>query len=136
WGFYSPGIACPSGWATATTVSYGMTHSGPLDQLLYRAVSLLVEGEKAAVCCPDNFSLERQYGNGLHCTSLDANVVHTGRMISCSKSQAATTYTSTLSNFNTWISAAPVIQIVWQASDTPPPTTSSVEASTVSSIST
>lgn len=51
WGLfavYSPGLACPAGWTTATVVSAEMT-----DRLTARdVISRLEHGETAAFCCP------------------------------------------------------------------------------------
>lgn len=45
---YSPGLACPSGWTTATVVSAEMTYSFSARDVIGR----LEKGETAAFCCP------------------------------------------------------------------------------------
>ncbi|KAK0707955.1 hypothetical protein B0H67DRAFT_457979, partial [Lasiosphaeris hirsuta] len=55
WGFYSPGILCPYGWTTATTVAPGEVASGTDSAEQVR--SLLRDDETAAFCCPQDFTI-------------------------------------------------------------------------------
>ncbi|KAK3949234.1 hypothetical protein QBC32DRAFT_349688 [Pseudoneurospora amorphoporcata] len=50
WGFFSPGLACPSGWTTAgPTISYGQIEK---DDVVGNIVNVLEAGETAGFCCP------------------------------------------------------------------------------------
>ncbi|KAK1775001.1 hypothetical protein QBC45DRAFT_445592 [Copromyces sp. CBS 386.78] len=60
WGFFSPGLACPSGWTTAgPIVSYGQMEKdgGGVGNI----VDVLEAGETAGFCCPSGFNLELTY---------------------------------------------------------------------------
>jgi hypothetical protein len=46
WGFYSPGLACPTGYTTACTAEYG---NRPGWEIQFK----LVPGETAIGCCPE-----------------------------------------------------------------------------------
>ncbi|KAK3402341.1 hypothetical protein B0T20DRAFT_137298 [Sordaria brevicollis] len=59
WGFYSPGLACPSGWTTTgPTLSYGQPERG---DGMGNILEVLEEGERAGFCCPSGFNLELTY---------------------------------------------------------------------------
>jgi hypothetical protein len=45
WGFYSPGLACPTGYTTACTAVHGGRSEWPIE-------FTLVPGETAVGCCP------------------------------------------------------------------------------------
>jgi hypothetical protein len=46
WGFYSPGVACPTGYTAACTAEYGKRADWPIQ-------FVLVAGETAIGCCPE-----------------------------------------------------------------------------------
>lgn len=48
--FYSPGLACPSGWSTAATVTSGQGGGSAM----FNGVMMdtFLPGETAAICCP------------------------------------------------------------------------------------
>jgi hypothetical protein len=114
WGFYSPGLACPSGWTTATSLSHGMVTTGSLDVRLYSAVPLLVEGEAAAFCCPEDYSIDRehviQWPPGPHCLSVDPRREY--RMVGCNQQTWTQTFTDDPSDSQTWLSVAPALQLI------------------------
>ncbi|KAM7220406.1 hypothetical protein V8F06_004185 [Rhypophila decipiens] len=62
YGFFSPGLQCPSGWFTQQYhISYGMDLTeGENTNYLYfsRVVDVLTKGETAAWCCPGDFSMQ------------------------------------------------------------------------------
>ncbi len=45
WGFYSPGVACPTGYTAACTAEYGAEPEWPIQFVLF-------PGETAIGCCP------------------------------------------------------------------------------------
>ncbi|KAJ6438852.1 transmembrane alpha-helix domain-containing protein [Purpureocillium lavendulum] len=53
--FYSPGLSCPSSWRTVATATAGGDGRGGTVVNGIR-VDTLLEGETAAVCCPQNFT--------------------------------------------------------------------------------
>ncbi|KAK3315831.1 hypothetical protein B0H66DRAFT_640777 [Apodospora peruviana] len=55
WGFHSPGLSCPVGWTTATTLSYGMSMDASAEA--NRALDFLEPDETAAFCCPNGFDI-------------------------------------------------------------------------------
>ncbi|KAK1828062.1 hypothetical protein QBC39DRAFT_265920, partial [Podospora conica] len=72
-GFYSPGIVCPNGWTTATTIEYDL--SSPANSLL-EPTTLLSNGETAALCCPQGLDLQLQentdiapFVKGIYCVT-------------------------------------------------------------------
>ncbi|KAK3297113.1 uncharacterized protein B0H64DRAFT_372513 [Chaetomium fimeti] len=56
WGFYSPGLACPTGYTSACTAEYGRRQDWDLQ-------FTLVEGETAVGCCPTGFKCTNLNGN-------------------------------------------------------------------------
>jgi len=48
WGFYSPGISCPSGWTTFTTFSQDERFTVGISSI----IDLMEPEETAAFCCP------------------------------------------------------------------------------------
>lgn len=56
-GFYSPGIICPNGWTTATTIEFDPSHSA---NSLLHPTTLIGDGEMAALCCPQGLVLQLQ----------------------------------------------------------------------------
>ena len=51
WGFYSPGLSCPSGWLTQpNTMSYGMKSQNMVE--ISWMVELMTADETAVICCP------------------------------------------------------------------------------------
>ncbi|KAM5386661.1 hypothetical protein ACJZ2D_000624 [Fusarium nematophilum] len=56
WGFYSPGVACPSAYTSACTAIYD-------EQPEWDNQFLLRPGETAVGCCPEGFSCTNSNGN-------------------------------------------------------------------------
>lgn len=56
WGFYSPGLACPTGYTTACTAEYGRRPE-------WNIQFTLNPGETAAGCCPSGFTCTNRNGN-------------------------------------------------------------------------
>ncbi|KAJ3548066.1 hypothetical protein NM208_g1193 [Fusarium decemcellulare] len=53
--FFSPGLACPSGWTATGLVTYGMTNSYTADMGDEAATSALKSGETLVRCCPTGY---------------------------------------------------------------------------------
>ncbi|TKA69104.1 hypothetical protein B0A55_08853 [Friedmanniomyces simplex] len=143
WGFaYSPGLVCPSGLVTACEATYG--HSST-----WTPFPAMASGETAAVCCPSGYGCpDSPYGV---CTSY-VSAPATFFVVSCetgsaSGSSGAPTYitlpqtvTPTTAAFttvsaavvSTWLLSANAVQLRWQSTDLPSPTT----ASTISPVNT
>ncbi|KAL2168871.1 hypothetical protein VTG60DRAFT_6773 [Thermothelomyces hinnuleus] len=140
WGFYSPGLVCPSGYTTACTAEYGGRPEWEIE-------FTLIPGETAVGCCPEGFKCTNKNGNT--CIAVETGLrVATGF---CSGSQLAdlaqatfpafvdvpTTITDDGSNeiaVQTYtqevVFLAPMFQLNFQSSDlvtstTPPPTSAS-----------
>ncbi|KAK4246092.1 hypothetical protein C7999DRAFT_33488 [Corynascus novoguineensis] len=78
WGFYSPGLECPSGYTTACTARY----NGRPD---WEIEFSLIPGETAVGCCPEGFMCTNRNGNT--CIATDTELaLATGF---CSGSQVA-----------------------------------------------
>ncbi|KAK4152980.1 hypothetical protein C8A00DRAFT_15763 [Chaetomidium leptoderma] len=58
WGFYSPGLACPTGYTTACTAEYGGRAGWDIQ-------FTLVPGETAVGCCPQDFSCTNRGGGNV-----------------------------------------------------------------------
>ncbi|KAL2128223.1 hypothetical protein VTI74DRAFT_9479 [Chaetomium olivicolor] len=56
WGFYSPGLACPTGYTAACTAQYG-------DRPGWDIEFTLIPGETAIGCCPQGFRCTNLNGN-------------------------------------------------------------------------
>ncbi|KAH6641280.1 hypothetical protein F5144DRAFT_563049 [Chaetomium tenue] len=73
WGFYSPGLACPTGYTAACTAEYGKRSDWEVE-------FTLIPGETAVGCCPEGFRCTNL--NGQTCVAAAANTqltVTTGR---------------------------------------------------------
>ncbi|EAQ93823.1 hypothetical protein CHGG_02058 [Chaetomium globosum CBS 148.51] len=119
WGFYSPGLHCPVGYATACSATGGSGGgSGWPVQFKLR------DGETAVGCCPSGYGCANI--NGQTCTMMatsttiptvtcDGNEIGDGASMTVPSEEASITAFSLL---------APMIQINWQSSDRPKSTTS------------
>ncbi|KAH7324847.1 hypothetical protein B0I35DRAFT_476058 [Stachybotrys elegans] len=56
WGFYSPGLACPTGYVSACTAIHGQRPQWPIQ-------FTLEEGETAIGCCPSGYACTNRHGN-------------------------------------------------------------------------
>lgn len=61
-GFYSPGMICPNGWTTATTIEYDPSN---LENSLLEPATLISDGETADLCCPQGLDLQLQENTGI-----------------------------------------------------------------------
>ncbi|KAL2135722.1 hypothetical protein VTI74DRAFT_7239 [Chaetomium olivicolor] len=73
WGFYSPGVACPTGYTAACTAEYGARPDWSIQFVLF-------PGETAIGCCPEGFRCGNNDGNTCYAIvpTNDATVVPTG----------------------------------------------------------
>ncbi|KAK4041293.1 hypothetical protein C8A01DRAFT_14965 [Parachaetomium inaequale] len=150
WGFYSPGLACPTGYTAACTAQYG-------GRAGWETQFTLIPGETAIGCCPDVLK-------GYKCTNINGNTCIAAKTqltiatASCSGSQVVglgqatipviieitTTETATATSGQGAIAVqttteevlmlAPMFQLNYQASDletgtTSPPSATSTDSS-------
>ncbi|KAM7199969.1 hypothetical protein V8F33_004143 [Rhypophila sp. PSN 637] len=137
YGFFSPGLQCPSGWFTQQYhISYGMDLPETENTnyaYLSRAVDVLTKGETAAWCCPGDHSIQF-YDVGQAYIGYCQLGVSTGDFLisTCLGWPSATESTRVIpdtsfgvlgdSSTTTHItvrglSEAPLIQLVWRAED-------------------
>ncbi|KAH6695071.1 hypothetical protein F5X68DRAFT_186585 [Plectosphaerella plurivora] len=143
WGFYSPGIQCPTGYAEACTTEYQKRGDWP-------AQFSLVEGETAIGCCPSGFECANNYGNTCIQKATQTTNPITVKTASCSGVTAVaiddavypTSVTrivdgDTITELRTMTIYAPMIQMNFRASDlvksSTPPTASSESTAATSS---
>ncbi|KAH6850488.1 hypothetical protein B0I37DRAFT_371758 [Chaetomium sp. MPI-CAGE-AT-0009] len=137
WGFYSPGLACPTGYVTACQAEYG--EKRPEWEVQFS----LVPGETAIGCCPEGFKCTNRNGNT--CLAIDTQVTASTAM--CSGTELVNfgqvTYPAFV-HFTTTVTQetetggqgavamptsqelvlmAPMFQLNFQSSDLAPPTT-------------
>ncbi|KAI5917203.1 hypothetical protein F4810DRAFT_68931 [Camillea tinctor] len=120
WGFYSPGIACPSGYTTAATAVEGGSTGWGLEYSLE-------SGETAAACCPTGYT----------CSSIEVSDTYAQ---TCVVTATSTSFSTVQCDEGTFVSFsgvtvpnsgrsmytlfAPLIQINFQQSDLPATSTS------------
>ncbi|KAM7208285.1 hypothetical protein V8F20_001263 [Naviculisporaceae sp. PSN 640] len=132
WGFYSPGLYCPSGWVKQTLeLSYGMdmpTHTSLNTTRINRALDLLTKDETAAFCCPSHYSAAFY---DLQVSELGAcvEIVTSGDFVVSTcvgwPSVSESTFTLPITDKSRFItlttdegiSVAPIIQLVWRPQD-------------------
>ena len=130
WGFYSPGLVCPTGYASACTAypsgSSPTTTSGPSFSFNYA----LLPQETAVGCCPSGFTCTRNAGVQSCIQRASATTFEVGR---CAGDDLANLRNQTVpqtvtrtdgsesvaTTVNLW---APMIQLNFQSSDLAPPT--------------
>ncbi|KAI0528438.1 hypothetical protein GGR58DRAFT_496010 [Xylaria digitata] len=142
WGFYSPGISCPSGYATSC-VATGTAGGGFPFQFP------LLDGETAVGCCPTGFHCK--YNPGVDGAQTCYSVVTAGSfpVVSCSSGTSndfrdyyvPATVTETVESSSVWLAAtlistvtvfAPLFQLHYQSTDFPPTRSSSTTQTIVS----
>ncbi|KAK3382143.1 hypothetical protein B0T24DRAFT_517498 [Lasiosphaeria ovina] len=113
WGYYSPGLHCPIGYATACSATGG---SGGASG--WPVQFKLLDGETAVGCCPSGYGCANI--NGQTCT-----VVATSTMVqtvTCEGTEmgdfAVQTVPDPAASITAFSLFAPMIQINWQSSDT------------------
>ncbi|KAK4646952.1 uncharacterized protein QC761_100190 [Podospora bellae-mahoneyi] len=120
WGFYSPGLHCPVGYATACAATGG-SGGGSGWPVQFR----LLAGETAVGCCPSGYGCANI--NGQTCTLVVTS--STIPTVTCDGSKSQNFGFQTVPDPEASITAfsifAPMIQINWQSSDRPATTTSS-----------
>ena len=122
WGFYSPGVVCPSGYTSTCTATVGPDGSpAPVASgNSFQFQFALQPGETAVGCCPKGYFCTGTYQT---CLSFATNEVLT--VTKCV--DGTSTVTSTLSVPNPAASTvqlyAPLVQLVWQSSDIKPTVT-------------
>ncbi|KAK4202965.1 hypothetical protein QBC40DRAFT_34570 [Triangularia verruculosa] len=120
WGFYSPGLHCPGGYATACMATGG-SNGGSEWPVQFR----LLAGETAAGCCPSGYACANV--NGQTCIQVvTSSAIPTA---TCDGTKRDNFGFQTVPDVEASITAvslfAPMIQINWQSSDRPVTTTSS-----------
>ncbi|KAL2186702.1 hypothetical protein L209DRAFT_686761 [Thermothelomyces heterothallicus CBS 203.75] len=119
WGFYSPGLHCPVGYATACSATGGA--GGGSD---WPVQFKLRDGETAVGCCPSGYGCANI--NGQTCTSIATSTAVP--IVTCKGSTTGDVETQTVPDDKASITAfsllAPMIQINWQSSDRPASATS------------
>ena len=120
WGFYSPGIACPSGY-TSRCSAVADSEREPGWPLQF----LLAPGETAVGCCPPGFNCHNQ--NGQTCIAIARST--TISTVTCRSGRSEGFDFATIPNVAAGVSSlnifAPMIQIAWRAEDRPPLSSSS-----------
>ncbi|VUC35725.1 unnamed protein product [Clonostachys rosea] len=125
WGFYSPGLVCPSGFTSACIATAGGS-SGWMVQF-----SMTAE-ETAVGCCPSGFQCANI--NGGTCTAVPTST--TVPIVTCSDGASVnfTQLTITESATHPYTFYAPLIQINWKASDRPATVSATATSTTDPSI--
>ncbi|KUJ10486.1 uncharacterized protein LY89DRAFT_627027 [Mollisia scopiformis] len=138
WGFYSPGLVCPSGMYSACSATASRSSGWPVQ-------FGLLSGETAVGCCPSGYTC----ANGYAQTCLTTASQTSFQVVSCqSGSTGLFTYltlpqtlTSTVGSSasvflqDQYVLSAPLIQINWQSSDRISSTTSGFGSSSPTSTS-
>ncbi|KAK3693357.1 hypothetical protein B0T22DRAFT_39168 [Podospora appendiculata] len=114
WGFYSPGLFCPTGYATACSAIGGSGgESG------WPVQFKLLDGETAVGCCPSGYGCANI--NGQVCTMVATST--TVPTVTCEGTKSGDLAFQTVPDAKASITAfslfAPMIQINWQSSDKP-----------------
>lgn len=115
WGFYSPGVACPSGYTSrCSAVADSDREPGWPLQFLQEP------GETAVGCCPTGFNCHNQ--NGQTCIAI-ARTTTVGT-VTCKSGRSEGFEFATVPNVAGGVASlnifAPMIQIAWRAEDRPP----------------
>ncbi|KAK0732005.1 hypothetical protein B0H67DRAFT_474827 [Lasiosphaeris hirsuta] len=112
WGFYSPGVHCPAGYATACSATGG-SGGGSGWPVQFR----LLDGETAVGCCPSGYGCGNI--NGQTCTMIATST--TVPTVTCDGTKSGDFAFQTVPDAEASITAfslfAPMIQINWQSSD-------------------
>ncbi|AEO69847.1 uncharacterized protein THITE_2057645 [Thermothielavioides terrestris NRRL 8126] len=127
WGFYSPGLHCPVGYATACSATGGSGGgSGWPVQFKLR------DGETAVGCCPSGYGCANI--NGQTCTMVATST--TVPTVTCDGNKSGDLAVRTVPDAAASITAlslfAPMIQINWQSSDRPASSTESTRPTATS----
>ncbi|KAK3938459.1 proline-rich receptor-like protein kinase PERK2 [Diplogelasinospora grovesii] len=124
-GFYSPGLDCPVGYATACSATGGSGGSSG-----WPVQFKLLDGETAVGCCPNGYGCANV--NGQTCLTVATST--TVPTVTCDGTKVGAVVTQTVPDVKASITAmslfAPMIQINWQSSDRPQETASSSSALT------
>ncbi|KAK0631440.1 hypothetical protein B0T14DRAFT_417988 [Immersiella caudata] len=114
WGYYSPGIHCPAGYATACSATGG---SGGASN--WPVQFRLSAGETAVGCCPSGYGCANI--NGQTCTLVATST--TIPTVTCDGSRSGDFAFKTVPDAEASVTAfslfAPMFQINWQSSDRP-----------------
>ncbi|KAK3341913.1 hypothetical protein B0T25DRAFT_355911 [Lasiosphaeria hispida] len=112
WGFYSPGVHCPAGYATACSATGG-SGGGSGWPVQFK----LLDGETAVGCCPSGYGCGNI--NGQTCIMIATST--TIPTVTCDGTKSGTFAFQTVPDAEASITAfslfAPMIQINWQSSD-------------------
>ncbi|KAE9369984.1 hypothetical protein N431DRAFT_345662 [Stipitochalara longipes BDJ] len=114
WGFYSPGLICPTGYTSACSATAGSA-------LTWTPEWSLAAGETAVGCCPSQYACTNNQPNVNTCqfvvssTSVPVMTCHSGTTTDFSYLQVPFTVSNTAEP--TFTLYAPLIQINWQSSD-------------------
>ncbi|KAA6412564.1 MAG: hypothetical protein FRX48_03555 [Lasallia pustulata] len=145
WGFYSPGLVCPDGYTSACTASFNPSQSASFQ-------FALSSSETAVGCCPTGFTCLTGQSSVQTCSLSATSVTLSGGICHGSALQdniliipttAATINSSpaSIAGGITYLAIqetaiyAPLIQLVWQASDLTETTSTSSTSSTSTTIS-
>ncbi|KAL2133000.1 hypothetical protein VTI74DRAFT_3038 [Chaetomium olivicolor] len=114
WGFYSPGLHCPVGYATACSATGGSGRG-----FGWPVQFELRDGETAVGCCPNGYGCANI--NGQTCTMIATST--TIPTVTCDGNKSGDFASQTIPDAKASITAlslfAPMIQINWQSSDRP-----------------
>ncbi|KAK1764716.1 hypothetical protein QBC33DRAFT_476818 [Phialemonium atrogriseum] len=118
WGFYSPGLDCPAGHVSACSATGGAGgNSG------WPVQFKLLDGETAIGCCPSGFACDNI--NGQTCLMVATSTAVP--IVTCNGRRSAGVVTQTVPDAAASVTAfslfAPMIQINFQSSDRPAPST-------------
>ncbi|KAK0657816.1 hypothetical protein B0T16DRAFT_316274 [Cercophora newfieldiana] len=114
WGYYSPGIHCPVGYATACSATGG-TAGASNWPVQFR----LSAGETAVGCCPNGYACDNK--GGQTCVLVATSTVVP--MVTCDGSKSGDFAFKTVPDAKASVTAfslfAPMFQLNWQSSDRP-----------------
>ncbi|KAI0197263.1 hypothetical protein EV127DRAFT_416140 [Xylaria flabelliformis] len=116
WGFYSPGLVCPSGYTSACSTTAGSTGN-------FQFQFPPTAGETALGCCPTSFICNKVPGDNQVCIRTVTSTSYTGLKCSGSIYNQLTVYTvpATAADDQITVSShvlsAQLIQLNWQSSD-------------------
>ncbi|KAH8898037.1 hypothetical protein GQ53DRAFT_712568 [Thozetella sp. PMI_491] len=127
WGYYSPGLNCPVGYATACSATGG-SGGGSGWPVQFK----LMDGETAIGCCPSGYGCANL--NGQTCTMVATST--TVPTVTCDGTKSGAFAFQTVPDAKASITAfslfAPMIQINFQSSDQPKQTSAPASSTSVS----
>ncbi|ETS73828.1 hypothetical protein PFICI_14774 [Pestalotiopsis fici W106-1] len=137
WGFYSPGIQCPVGYATSCVATEGVAGG-------FNFQFELLPSETAIGCCPTGFQCSQNFNRDTGQTCISVGSTGSFAAVQCSSGQSEgftyldlpATVTETVSSsesaliLETFTLSAPLFQLNFQSSDLPSTVTGPITITT------